>query len=68
MAWPLTVQRGRDVWEENGVAVGLFTSTEWLPSVREDESAGEKHLGVGDTLELIQLYGPRIYALVDWSQ
>lgn len=48
--------------------MGLFTPIEWLPSVREDESAGEKHLGVGDTLELIQLYGPSIYAWVDWSQ
>lgn len=48
--------------------MGLFTSTEWLLSVREDKSAGEKHLEVGDTLELIQLYGPSIYAWVDWSQ
>lgn len=62
------MQRGGNVCEENGVAVGLLTSTEWLPSMREDESVGEKHLEVGDTLDLIQLYGPSIYALLDWSQ
>lgn len=62
------MQRGGDVWEENGVVVVLLTSTEWLLSVREDESVGEKHLEVGDTLELIQLYDSSIYALLDWSQ